>query len=345
MTIAKAQQILPKAVRDGIERTVEPFLYLKANGEGRCSRKTRDERRNFYPLVVAELWELDFKLKKLENLSAKHVEALMHKWDVAGISAGTLHTRLSMLKFLCDRLGKDGVVHGLHTYLPAERTRRSTVARESKAWEDQGVNPLAVIDHARQIDERLAVMLALQHFFALRVKESIEIRPCSSVVENGTVLVLHEGTKGGRPRRVPIITDDQMDVIDWARRVALSGTSKRIRWNKLSWEQAKRRFYHLIHNKLGISKELKGITPHGLRHGYAQRRYRQQSGFPTPIEGGSVGLIDRETHEAACNTVTSDLGHGRRDVTATYYGSLGHALRVPPVTSCKFDFSGLKKGT
>lgn len=342
MSISKAQQILPKAILDGIARTVDPFLYLKANGEGRCSRKTRDERGNFYPLVVAQLWEAGFKIRKLENLSKKHVTLLIQKWADDGVTAGTLHTRVSMLKFLCDKLKKDGVVSGLHTYLPESRTRRETVATESKAWEDHGVDPLEIIDLARSIDERLGVMLAMQHFFGLRVKESVELRPGLCVVENGSMIELHEGTKGGRTRRVAIKTDDQQDVIDWAQRVASTGRTKRLRWPGLTWEQAKRRFYHLINYRLGITKELKGISPHGLRHGYAHRRYRTESGYPTPIEGGALGQIDKATHEAACTTVTRELGHGRRDVTTTYYGSYRHSLRVSAPTSMAFGFSSLK---
>ena len=345
MAQAKATLILPKAVLDGIYRTLDPFVDLKANGEGRCSRKTKDERLSFYPLMVAQLWEMGFRIRRLDRLQQKHVAALMKKWADDDIVAGTLHTRLSMMKFVCDRLDKKNVVQHLSTYLPKERTRRCTVSTESKAWEENGVNPLEIIDLARTIDERLAVILALQHFFGLRVKESIELRPGSCIVEGGTMIELHEGTKGGRPRQVAIKTDDQQDVLEWARLVASKGVSKRLRWTDCTWKQAQRRFYHLIGYRLGITRALAGISAHCLRHGYAQRRYRQVSGFPSPVQGGALGKIDRQTHEDACNTVTRELGHGRRNVTPTYYGSYGHALRAPAVTSMTMSFKGLNLPT
>ena len=196
---------------------------------------------------------------------------------------------------------------------------------------------------AKSIDERLGVILAMQHFFVLRVKESIELRPALALVEDGQAIEVYLGTKGGRVRRVEIETDDQRDVFDWARRVAAEGNTKRLRWTDCTWKQAQNRFYNLVRKRLGITGKLKGITAHGLRHGYAQRRYRQQTGLPTPVEGGALGQIDRATHEAASFVVTRELGHGRKDVVTSYYGSYGHQLRVPPITKMTVNFGLVNK--
>jgi len=338
MATSQAHSTLPKSVLDGVYRTIDPILALRANGKGVCSSKTRTERRQFYLQMVAQLWELGFRIRKLDSLAGKHVAALMNHWHQQGVSVGTLHTRRSMMNHLCSSLGKLNVVKDITDYLPEDEVRRRTVCKESKAWEESEVDPLEVIDLARTIDERLAVILAMQHFFGLRVKESIELRPANALVEGGTMLELHEGTKGGLPRRVPIKTDDQMDVVNWARRVAAAGNTKRLRWTDCTWKKAQNRFYHLIRYRLGITRKLKGITAHGLRHGYAHRRYRQETGLPTPVEGGALGQIDRETHHAACITVSRALGHGRIDVTTSYYGSYGHQLRTQPVTNMTVTF-------
>ncbi len=333
MAKALADRVLPKSVIDGVLRTLDPHLRFRAKGGGVCSAKMRGERRQFMLMMVAELWELGFRIRKLESLSAKHVEVLMAYWHEKGIVAGTLHTRLSMMNVLSEWLGKRGIVKDITFYLPPEVVRRSTVATVSKAWDAKGVNPLETIEFAKQVDERLAVMLALQHHFGLRVKESIEIRPANAVVEGGTVLELHEGTKGGKVRRVPIRSDAQREVIAWARRVAEKGSSKRLRWPDCTFNQAQGRFYHYVRNRLGISGKTLGVTPHGLRHGYAQGSYRELTGgLPSPIEGGALGRIDREVHRMASITTSRALGHGRIDVTPTYYGSYGHALRTTPVS-------------
>ena len=82
--------------------------------------------------------------------------------------------------------------------------------------------------------------------------------------------------------------------------------------------------------KHGITKGVLGVTAHGLRHGGIQDGYERETGYPTPIKGGALGEIDRETHRVASMTVSRESGHARYDVVPTYCGSYGHALRVPP---------------
>jgi integrase len=330
MTKSLAEQLLPKAVIDGVNRTIYPYLRQRAKRNGVCSAKMRKERRTFLLAVVAELWELGYRIRGLEALSARHVDALMRHWHQKGIVAGTLHTRLSMIKVLCDWLGKRNVVRDITAYLPAEAVRRNTVAKVSKAWDVKNIDPREIIRLANQIDERLAVMLSLQLHFGLRVKESIELRPGHAVIDNGTVLELQEGTKGGKVRYVPIKLDIQREVIAWARLVAELGGNKRVRWPDCTFKQAQSRFYHYVRDRLGISRKTLGVTPHGLRHTYAQGSYEEQTGLPCPLKGGAIGRIDRETHRMASMTVSSALGHGRIDVTTAYYGSYGHALRMLP---------------
>jgi hypothetical protein len=42
--------------------------------------------------------------------------------------------------------------------------------------------------------------------------------------------------------------------------------------------------------------------------------------------------------------VSNELGHGRIDVTGSYYGTYGHALRVPPVTRITISFKPMSMG-
>lgn len=332
MAKSLAEKILPVSVRDCILRTVIPFVACRANGKGVASYKTQDERRATILLAVAQLWMLGFRIRKLESLSAKHVEALVTYWHEDGLSASMLHTRLSMLRVACDWMGKRNVVKDITDYLPKEAVCRSTVVTESKAWDAKQVDPLQIIQLAKQVDERLAAMLTMQHFFGLRVKESIMLCPNKALIDGGTAIEVHEGTKGGRPRRIEIETTDQRHAIDYAREVAMKGNTKRLRWPDCTWKQAQNRFYNLVRKRLGITASDLGVTPHGLRHGFAQRDYRRQTGLPTPVEGGALGRIDREKHQMASLTTSRALGHGRIDVTTGYYGSYGHQLRGSPVT-------------
>lgn len=332
MNKSLAEIIVPLAVRNCVRRTLSRFITQRADKNGVASYKTQHERLSTILLMVAQLWELGYRIQKLESLCSKHVQALMNYWHKNGLSPSMLHTRLSMLRVLCRWLGKANVVKDITDYLPAEAVRRCNVAHQSRAWEAHQVDPLEMIELAKQVDERFAVMLAMQHHFGLRVKESIEFRPANAVVECGSMLEVHEGTKGGRVRRVPIDSREKDEVLEWAQRVAASGKSNRLRWEDCTFRQAQSRFYHYARYRLGISAATLGVTPHGLRHGYAQRDYQRQTGLPTPIEGGAIGKIDRATHRMASLTTSRALGHGRTDVTTSYNGSYGHQLRTAPVT-------------
>jgi site-specific recombinase XerC len=153
MSVSLAKQILPKSVIDGVYRSIDPFLRQRANGKGVCSAKTRAERRQFYLRIVAELWDQGLRIRKLESLSEKHVEALMERWHDAGICVATLHTRLSMISVLCDYLGKRGVTKPIDHYFPGENMQRSAVVKESKAWKAKNVDVQEMIALAGVVSE------------------------------------------------------------------------------------------------------------------------------------------------------------------------------------------------
>jgi hypothetical protein len=83
-------------------------------------------------------------------------------------------------------------------------------------------------------------------------------------------------TKGGKYREVPILTADQQDVLDAAKRLAAGGSlipahmSYRDQLQCFRAQCAKAGIHHV----------------HGLRHQYAQRRYEELTGWQSPAAGG-----------------------------------------------------------
>ncbi len=303
--------------------------YRATRKQGKASTKTQLERASFYHLAFAQLFEGGYRLTSPRNLGGRHLEYLLQRWDQEGIAIITLHARVSFLRTFCGWIGKPGMVMEVHDYLPDKDVKRRTVAMRNRAWLPNGVDASEVIARARGIDERLAVMLAVEDAFGLRMKEAIEMRPAWCRTESGAMLNIHEGTKGGRWRQVPIDTDYKREVFAWALRVAASGKSGRLRWPDRTWTQAKRRYYYLLAEKLGVNLNDLGVTSHGLRHEYAQEKYADISGMPSPIAGTDPRQVDPVKHREAGIEVSRDLGHGRLAVTASYYGSHGHALRQP----------------
>jgi hypothetical protein len=63
---------------------------------------------------------------------------------------------------------------------------------------------------------------------------------------------------------------------------------------------------------------------HGLRHGYAQRRYQELTGWKSPAAGGpkSAELTpgQKEKDLEARLMISRELGHEREQITAVYLG-------------------------
>jgi hypothetical protein len=122
-------------------------------------------------------------------------------------------------------------------------------------------------------------------------------------------------TKGGRPRTIPITNGYQYVLLDQAKELAKGGALIPAHRNYI---QQQHRYDRQI-RKAGMRKL------HGLRHAYAQRRYRQLTGWNCPARGGTPSqnltpeqqTIDQE----ARLTISHELGHGRAAITAVYIGT------------------------
>ncbi len=324
---SKSEKLLPPKFRNQLERIFATHNgYRTGREKARCSVATRHDRGNIIKLAFAQLWQMGYQLDTPRGLGGRHIQALMKRWDEEGIAIITLHNRLSSLRTFASWIGKQGMVLDIGEYLPNRDLRRTTVAKHNRAWLPNGVDPQYIIAGARELNERLALMLSLQDAFGLRAKEAIEMRPAFCLVESGKAIEIYQGTKGGRLRRIDIDTDYKRQVFEWARQVAATNRTGRIRWPELTWRQAQRRFYYLL-SKLGVTRCDLGVTSHGLRHGFAQEKYQDLSGLPPPIVGVDPKAVDPQVHREAGIQVSRDLGHGRLQVTTSYYGSHGHALR------------------
>ena len=323
-----AEKLLPLGFRNELQRILDQNIaYRAARKKGVCSAHTQYDRALIIRMAFAQLWAMGWRLPSPRNLGNRHIYMLMERWDQEGVTVKVMHTRISYLRTFARWIGKNGMVKDVRDYLPGKDLTRRAAAKVNRAWEANGVIPQEVIARARALDERLALMLSMQDAFALRMKESIEMRPAYCLAESGKVLEIYEGTKGGRLRRIPLDTEHKRAVFEWARNVAASGRGGRIRWPNLTWKQARRHYYYLLAEKLGVNLKEMGVSSHGLRHGYAQDKYQDLTGLPPPISGADPKRVDPVKHREAGIEVSRDLGHGRTQVTTSYYGSHGHALR------------------
>lgn len=271
------------------------------------SYNTQRSRKAHVKLIARHLAEAGFKRLKADNLKPKHVTALVERWKEDRISPGTFKNRMGALRWMYAKVGK-------HFLIPRENSAlgipdRQYVTNESKARE---LTPaFGDIDMIKSPHVRMS--LELQRAFGLRREEALKIRPAWA--DRGTKLVLQGSwTKGGRPREIRILTQHQREVLDQAK--ALAGNGSLI-------PREKNYINHLRTYKRQVAAA--GFHKlHGLRHAYAQERYRQLTGREAPAAGGKSWseLTPEEKIEdgQARLTISEELGHSRQQIASVYLG-------------------------
>ncbi len=241
------------------------------------------------------------KLRHVNGLKPKHVLSIVNQWQREGLSSGTLKNRLSAVRFLAEKIGKPNIVPSNNELSIAPRQRTPKINR---AIHDP--------DFSAVDNKHILISLQLQRVFGLRREESLKIRP--HLADTGNLLILQPTwCKGGRGRNVPIRTEDQRYWLEQAKQLVARGDS--IIPPDMKYIQ-QRNIYDKQTARAGIR------NPHGLRHAYAQRRYKELTGWEAPINGGpkiqELTMEQRETDHEARLIISSELGHGRKEVVENY---------------------------
>jgi len=266
---------------------------------------TQNARERILTLVANQLRQMGFVNMHAQSLKPKHVAKLLERWTAEGLGPGTLKNRMSELRWWAEKIGKANVVAKSNdAYGIPDRRYVSNI---SKARE------LTSGDLSRISDPYSQMSLKLQAAFGLRREESIKIQPAWA--DGGNRLVLKDSwTKGGRARDIPIRNAQQRLVLDEAKCVAGKGS---LIPTDLTYVQQLRRIEYQC-DRAGIHRV------HGHRHQYAQDRYHELTGWPSPAADGPRSReltpeqksIDRE----ARLIISRELGHEREQVTAIYCG-------------------------
>ncbi|WP_236074995.1 integrase domain-containing protein [Teredinibacter purpureus] len=162
-------------------------------------------------------------------------------------------------------------------------------------------------------DPHIKTSLELQKSFGLRREEAIKFRP--DYADKGSYIHLKSSwCKGGKARDIPIRTDEQRELVKRAH--LLAGKGSLIPSHLMYVQQL--RLYEKLTDAAGLSKL------HGLRHRYAQERYRELTGWPAPACGGpshkELEENERLNDRAARFAISQELGHEREQITVVYLG-------------------------
>jgi len=282
--------------------TYELRLMCRRNRDG--SHETQGQRMQSLTLIASQLKEMGFRNMHASSLKEKHVDALLERWTAENLSAGTMMNRMSNLRWWVGKIGKASVIPASNAALGIAQ-RQSSGTNKAKSLDDGQLD--------RINDARVQMSLRLQQAFGLRREECIKFQP--AYADRGDHIVLKGSwCKGGRPRSIPITTAEQRAVLDDVH--ALAGSNALI--------PAREEYIDQRHRYDGQCQSADLNNMHGLRYAYAQARYEALTGWKSPFAGGpakhELTPEQREIDIEARRQISSELGHGRIAIVATYIG-------------------------
>jgi len=280
------------------------YLACKHNRHG--SFETQRQRKQILLQIADELHMNGFKITHMQGLRQKHIVHLNTQWKAKGLSNGTIKNRNASLRWACELMGKKNMV-------PSNKelgigTREKNVNRSKALQLDQ-------INWGKITNKRIYIQLHLQRHLGLRRKESCMFKPY--LADRGDYVYLSKSwCKGGRDRFVPIVSKEARYWIEEAKKLVVHRGAAMIPPDKSYIEH--RNLYDDQVRRAGITKG------HGLRHAFAQERYRELTGWDCPARGGpkrkeltkEQKVVDREMRMR----ISEMIGHSRISVVAEYCG-------------------------
>lgn len=267
---------------------------------------TQHGRRVIVKMMAEQLGDMGFNRLKAKNLKEKHALALIERWKAEGLSAGTLKNRMGVLRWVYEKVNKSWMLARRNADYGIDNRQYQT--NISKARE---ITPDSL---ARIKSEHVRLSLEMQRRFGLRREEAMKVQ--AAWADRGTQLKLKGSwTKGGRERTIPVRTPAQRELLERVK--ALTGSGSLIPAGSSYVAHVK--LYENQTAAAGLEKL------HGLRHAYAQERYRELTGWAAPVAGGpsNAELVKtgrKDADRAARLEISRELGHGREQITVVYLG-------------------------
>ncbi len=310
---------------------LEKYGTLDADGIKRISHSTARERSDFIKRSMCDLHRepspdgTTYRIRDVRNFGPRHVKRLAEIFEARGYSAAAIQKYFSFLRTFVAWIGKNGMITDAGDYLNNPNcAKRIRIATTDKGWESKGVDPVELISKIYQENQHVGICLFMQYAFGLRAKEAWLLHPKEALEQSTTILYVTHGTKGGRPREVPIEHVWQIDTLKLAASLVNSDTGSLIpeRYRLGSW----RKYFYQVCDHHGINRK-NGIVTHGLRHDAANSCYQQITGFPSSVRTNGVvpSNYDKVSDNAARLKVAEQMGHGRKQVSSAYLGSFSKA--------------------
>lgn len=333
-TPLKKAPLVKTSLAKRLDEIAEQYGGKRRDGKVAADR-TQEANRQVLGTAFNVLLEKGFRLHEPANLGDKHMQVLVRTWyKESGLVPKTIKNYLSCMNRVYTRMGKRGLIKKIEYYLPdvdLELLKVKANAEKSKSWTEAGIDVLAKIAEADELDERFGMMLRAMLAFGLRRKEVLKCKPWKAVEDNDKVWRIYpsEG-KNGRPRVILIETEAQITILNYLRARLKKG--ERICWSvtprgKRATDKWAVDRYNYFMRKIGITVDEDGATGHGLRAQYAENAILI-AGIIPPTLSGDGREMSKEDLDRKRAMVSENLGHSRIAVTGAYYGSFSKLDKI-----------------
>ena len=267
------------------------------------SYSTQSKRAHHLMLIANQLHALGFHGMNAGSLKPKHVDALVKQWLAQELSTGTIKNRMAVLRWWAQKVDKQNVVARSNDHYGIPDRQFVTNKSKAKTFDTPDLEKIS--------DPHIRLSLQLQKAFGLRREEAIKFQP--GFADRGEHILLKASwTKGGKERTVPIRNTEQRALLDRINRAI--GNGSLIPADRNYVQQL--RIYERQTANAGLSRM------HGLRHAYAQQRYQELTGWPSPAAGGptskQLSPEQRQLDQQARLTISQELGHARIQIVSVY---------------------------
>ena len=276
------------------------------------SYASQADMRHMLFRCIKDLHELGYKVGHVKGLQPKHIFALVEHWKSQNKSPATIKNYMSKLRTTAKLLDNANLIKPDNAAYHLDK--RSYIPTQNKA--------IHQIDLTKCTDPYIRLSLEGQALFGLRREESMKFT-VRDAIDGNTIIIKPSWTKGGIGRTVDITNDAQRQWLDKVARLVPPGHSL------IPLERSYKQ--HLSHYE-AQAKTMGVCKLHGLRHAYAQRRYKELTrlldpngqGFNCPIDGGNpyklLSITEKIIDRQARQILSRQLGHSRVSITRIYCG-------------------------
>jgi integrase len=244
-------------------------------------------------------------VNKMERIDVALVER--YALTLEGLKPQTQHAYISAINTVLSHATRGG----WETISPkALVEERSFSRQEAPASYDRTIADKAISAVGERLGEKAEVIAGLARELGLRARECVMLDAKTALTQarSGGTVKIEDGTKGGRPREVPV-SDRALAVLE--RAAAVQGD----RSNLIpEGRQVGSFLNHEVNQISDVLRASCGDSMHDLRAGYACERYHDITDREPPCISGEQADKD------ALQTIAEELGHGRAEVSHAYVG-------------------------